>query len=199
MRGLVTHPTFSPDGGQIAFAWEGENGDNWDIYLKMVGSSEIRRLTTDPAPDFAPSWSPDGRQVAFVRVRSQPGNFRWFIERRVKSGGTIHLVSPVGGSDRKLSDFPVRWPLSWSPDGRWLAAGRYPSARETDPGAAGIYLIPVLGGEPRPMTSAKAPACHHDPALSPDGHHLVVRAINTLTYYQWTSEGVERYPPFAEG
>jgi Tol biopolymer transport system component len=64
MRGLVTHPTFSPDGGQIAFAWEGEKGDNWDIYLKMIGSSEFRRLTTDPAPDFAPSWSPDGRQIA---------------------------------------------------------------------------------------------------------------------------------------
>jgi hypothetical protein len=40
-----------------------------------------------------------------------------------------------------------------------LVAGRYTSATETDAGAAGIYLIPVLGGEPRPMTSAKAPAC----------------------------------------
>jgi Tol biopolymer transport system component len=166
MRGDVTHPTFSPDGAQIAFAWEGEKGDNWDIYLKMIGAAETHRLTTGPATDFDPSWSPDGRQIAFVR--SQPGYDPWHL----KGQGTIHLVSPVGGSDRKLSDFPVRRTLSWSPDGRWLAAARYPSATETDPGAAGIYLIPVFGGEPRPMTSAKAPACHHTPAVSPDGHHL---------------------------
>jgi Tol biopolymer transport system component len=165
MRASARSPTFSPDGGQIAFAWDGEKRDNWDIYLKMIGSSEIRRLTTDPAPDWAPSWSPDGRQIAFLRF--QPGANPISFPQ-----GTIHLVSPVGGSDRKLSDFPVRSSLSWSPDGRWLAAGRYRSPMETDAGAAGIYLIPVLGGEPRLMTSAKAPACHHSPALSPDGHHL---------------------------
>jgi len=168
MLGSQTNPTFSPDGGQIAFAWGGEKGDNWDIYLKMIGSSEIRRLTTDPAPDFAPSWSPDGRQIAFVR--SQPGPFSY--RDSLNGRGTIHLGSPVSGSDRKLSDFQVRSKPSWSPDGRWLAAARYRSATETDPGAAGIYLIPVFGGELRPMTSAKAPECHGDPAFSPDGHHL---------------------------
>src|SRR5712692_10340569 len=166
MRGSARSPTFSPDGGQIAFAWDGEKRDNWDIYLKMIGSPEIRRLTTDPAPDWAPSWSPDGRQIAFLRFQPGEANPISFPQ------GTIHLVSPVGGSDRKLSDFPVRSSLSWSPDSRWLAAGRYRSPMETDAGDAGIYLIPVLGGEPRPMTSAKAPACHHSPALSPDGHHL---------------------------
>jgi len=176
MRGYEANPTFSPDGGQIAFTWDGEKGDNWDIYLKMIGASEIRRLTTDPAPDFAPSWSPDGRQIAFVRT--QPGSLS---SLELPSGrGTIHLVSPVGGSDRKLSDLLVRSTLSWSPDGRWLAAGRYGSATETDPGTAGIYLIPVLGGEPRPMTSAKAPAYHHDPALSPDGHHLAYASCSNF-------------------
>ncbi len=108
MRGFETNPAFSPDGGQIAFAWGGEKGDSWDIYLEMIGSSEIHRLTTDPAPDFAPSWSPDGRLIAFVR--SQPGNFLWYVDRRLLSQGTIHLVSPVGGPDRKLSDFPAGWP-----------------------------------------------------------------------------------------
>jgi Tol biopolymer transport system component len=170
MLGFQTHPTFSPDGGQVAFSWEGEKGDNFDIYLKMIGSSEIRRLTTDPAPDLFPSWSPDGRQIAFVR--SQPGCLTFpYRMSYYLCPGSIHLVSPVGGSDRKLSDFPVRSTLSWSPDGRWLAAGCYGSATETD-SPAGIYLIPLLGGEPRSMTSAKAPARHRDPALSPDGHHL---------------------------
>jgi Tol biopolymer transport system component len=177
MRGFETDPTFSPDGGQIAFAWEGEKGDNWDVYLKLIGSSEIRRLTTDSAPDFAPSWSPDGRQIAFVRSHPGCSSFPY-------CQGTIRLVSPVGGSDRKLSDFPVFSTLSWSPDGRWLAAGRYGSATETDPGAAGIYLIPVPGGEPRPMTSAKAPACHHDPALSPDGHRLAYASCTSCSNFR---------------
>ncbi|HKC12129.1 MAG TPA: protein kinase [Vicinamibacteria bacterium] len=190
MRGAVRYPTFSPDGGQIAFAWDGEKGDNWDIYLKMIGSSEIRRLTTDPAPDWAPSWSPDGRQIAFVRF--QPG-----ANPQLFPPGTIHLVSPVGGSDRKLSDFPARLRLSWSPDGRWLAAGRYGSPTETDPEAAGIYLIPVLGGEPRLMTSAKAPACHHDPALSPDGHHLAYAscASNIFSCHVYVMELGADYVP----
>jgi Tol biopolymer transport system component len=165
MDGYEWGPTFSPDGSQFAFTWQGEKRDNFDIYLQIIGSSEIRRLTTDPAPDWAPSWSPDGRKIAFVR--SQPGaNPVGFPQ------GTIHWVSPVGGSDRKLSELPVRSKPTWSPDGRWLAAGRYGAPLETDPGTAGIYLIPVNGGEPRPMTSAKAPVCDHTPAFSPDGHHL---------------------------
>jgi Tol biopolymer transport system component len=176
--GREVSPSFSPDGGQIAYAWDGEKGDNWDIYLKMIGSPEIRRLTTDPTPDCAPSWSPDGRQIAFVR--SQPGADPAIPALDDAFQGTIHLVSPIGGSDRKLSDFPVHSTLSWSPDGRWLAAGRYASPTESDPGAAGIYLIPVDGGEPRLLTSAKAPASHYAPAFSPDGRHLAYASCFSL-------------------
>jgi TolB protein len=92
---------------QLAFTWNGEKQDNYDIYLKMVGSSDMRRLTTDPALDIMPVWSPDGRQIAYVRLRPD--------------GRRIHLISPVSGSDRKLSDFPLAFAMpSWSPDGRWL-------------------------------------------------------------------------------
>ena len=162
LRGSERNPTFSPDGGQVAFSWRGEKSDNWDIYLKMIGSSETRRLTTDPLEDGTPSWSPDGRQIAFLRFR--PGDV----------AGRIYLVSPLGGSDRKVSDFPAQdgSQLSWSPDGRWLAAARVRSPTETDPRASTIYLIPVLGGEPRSMTSPNADAYHDDPALSPNGRHL---------------------------
>jgi Tol biopolymer transport system component len=170
LRGSEMDPTFSPDGGQIAFAWEGEKGDNTDIYLKMLGSSEVRRLTSDPAGDVAPSWSPDGRQIAFRRLGSGALANAW---RGSDIPSTIHLVSPVGGSDRRLGDFPARdSQLSWSPDGRWLAAARFASATEKDPRASEIYLIPVLGGEPRSITSPIAQTFHADPALSRDGRHL---------------------------
>lgn len=95
----------------------------------MIGSLETHRLTTDPAPDGSPSWSPDGRLIAFVRGVSE-------------GAATIHLVSPLGGSDRKLSDLAVSpRQLSWSPDGRWLAAARTGGGSEATLEAGGIYLI----------------------------------------------------------
>ena len=48
MRGDEAGATLSPDGEQVAFTWNGEKQDNFDIYLEMIGSSEMRRLTTDP-------------------------------------------------------------------------------------------------------------------------------------------------------
>ena len=46
--------TFSPDGRQVAFTWNGEARANWDIYVKLIGSPEIKQLTTHPARELAP-------------------------------------------------------------------------------------------------------------------------------------------------
>jgi Tol biopolymer transport system component/serine/threonine protein kinase len=151
--------SFSPDGTQIAYGSAGEDGVNWDIWLKIIGEAEARRLTTDPAREIDPSWSPDGTQIAFLRVVS--GSFR------------IYLVSPLGGSARQLSDFPARSRASWSPDGRWLATSKDRSGGDP-PG--GIYLISVASGEPRALTSPKAPAFDVNPAFSPDGRALAYAA-----------------------
>lgn len=152
--------TFSPDGSQIAFSSMGEKGDNSDIWLKIVGEVEARRLTTDPAVDEFPAWSPDGKQIAFVR--SAPS----------AAAGAIYLVSPLGGPERRLSDFPTRSQLSWSPDGRWLTAARVRAEGELTPESGGIHLIPAGGGESRPLTFPKAPAYDTDVAFSPDGRAL---------------------------
>ena len=79
-------------------------------------------------------------------------------------------MSALGGSDRKVSDFPVGVPVSWSPDGHYLVTGRGgpPDAAQSD----GIYLIPVQGGEARAITRPKAPEVHQSPKFSPDGHRL---------------------------
>jgi hypothetical protein len=161
MRGWETFPAFSPDGNEIVFTWGGESIDNGasHLYIKMIGSSETRQLTTDPGHNILPSWSPDGRQIAFVCV---PAN---------SQVGEIRLVSPLGGSDRKLSDFPVgEGQLSWSPDGRWLAANRHHASADADPGAGSIYFIPVEGGEPRRVTSPKKLDSDTDPGteFTPD-------------------------------
>ena len=41
-------PPFSPDGNQVAFSWNGEKQDNFDIYVKLIGSEGQLRLTTAP-------------------------------------------------------------------------------------------------------------------------------------------------------
>ncbi len=112
--------SFSPDGTQIAYASSGEKGENWDIWLRIVGQVEARRLTTDPLPDWSPSWSPDGQQIAFLQE----------VQGQVR----INLVSPLGVAPHKLSEFPAQPWLSWSPDGRWLAAGRIPASPPTGTG-----------------------------------------------------------------
>ena len=105
LDGYESAPALSPDGQTVAFSWDGESHDNHDVYLTLVGSQVLRRLTTDPADDGAPTWSPDGRQLAFVRCS------------RALGGCRIFLTSPLGGPERRLSDFPVSGRPSWSPDG----------------------------------------------------------------------------------
>jgi Tol biopolymer transport system component len=166
--GSESFPTFSPDGDQIAFASDGEKGDNWDIYVQMIGSGEARRLTTDPAVDTFPRWSPDGRQIAFVRSSD------------VGTAGTIRVVSPLGGADRKVSDQPVVGPLSWSPDSRWLATGApldYTLIRSDLP--RGIRLVDVSSGETRSITAPTESTYHSVPALSPDGRRLAYASCSS--------------------
>jgi Tol biopolymer transport system component len=130
----------------------------------MVGGSEARRLTTDPATDLFPAWSPDGKEIAFVRAPADgpPG----------KAPGSLYVVSPMGGPERRLTDFLSYGWAAWSPDGRWLAISRHRADGETAPELGGIQLVAVGGGESRPLTSPQPPAIDTSPAFSPDGQSL---------------------------
>jgi eukaryotic-like serine/threonine-protein kinase len=65
----ITMPSLSPDDGRIAFSRV--VGGNWDIWLMDV-RGVMSRLTSDPALDFNPIWSPDGQQLFFQSARGQP-------------------------------------------------------------------------------------------------------------------------------
>ena len=170
LNGLEVAPTFSPDGTQVAFSWNGEREDNYDIYLKTVGSSDARRLTTDPAADTLPVWSTDGKEIAFLRDHPR----RW--DERVP-------VFSTGGGERKRSDFRIAGGpsarIAWSPDQRWIV-GR-PDATEdlARNGSWALYLIPLGSGTPRRLTEAKSPDIDLSPSFSPDGRRLAyVACVN---------------------
>src|SRR5262245_34985186 len=160
-------PTLSPDGSQVAFSWNGGNGDNFDIYVQMVGATETRRLTTDPGRDGSLAWSPDGRQIAFVRTTGG------------SSTGTLYVVSPVAGAERRVTDEIIsRGPLSWSPDSKWLATGETAAANEA-PTGQGIRLFRVSDGETRTIDPPSGGRMHFAPAFSPGGRRLAYASCAT--------------------
>ena len=63
----VFHPTWSPDGGKIAFS--AITGGLTDLYLYDLEAKKLERLTEDAFADLQPAWSPDGRRIAFVTDR----------------------------------------------------------------------------------------------------------------------------------
>jgi serine/threonine protein kinase len=159
LSGDEMRPGLSPDGSQVVFFWGGEKNNDGGLYVTMLGSPEIRRLTVSPNHDNFPRWSPDGRQIAFARF-----NFSEY------QGSRIHAVSPLGGPDPRVSDFPARGPLAWSPDSRYIAASRWALQESSEP--TGVFLIPVGGGTPRPLTDTRAPSYDTGLAFSRDGRQL---------------------------
>jgi eukaryotic-like serine/threonine-protein kinase len=92
----------SRDGRWLAF--DSDRSGNFDIWVQPVGGGEARQVTSDPAPDFSPSWSPDGSRLVFHSLRS--GNRDVFT---VDADGT-NLVQRTSSPAEELD-------AGWAPDG----------------------------------------------------------------------------------
>jgi Tol biopolymer transport system component/tRNA A-37 threonylcarbamoyl transferase component Bud32 len=165
--GQQRDPAFSPDGKQVAFAWNGEKEDNFDIYVKLVDAGTPLRLTSNPADEYEPAWSPDGRYIAFSRAFSDHTE--------------IWMIPALGGAERKLGELAPQYPgagLSWSPDGKYLALVDKIAPREP----ASIFLLSVETGDKRKLTSSPTEyAGDFGPLFSPDG--------KTLAFVRYSSAG----------
>ena len=146
----------------MAFVWNGEKRDNLDIYIKRMDADTPLRLTTDPAEDLYPVWSPDGSRIAFARQSAT----QW----------SVYITPPVPNSERKLADYVPslstrvggafalgQQGLAWSRDGRSVLVSSM-----TDNRSHQIVAIPLGGGGQRTVLSLEAGTARY-PAVSPDG------------------------------
>jgi Tol biopolymer transport system component/predicted Ser/Thr protein kinase len=162
--GFQREPSFSPDGSQVAFSWDGEKQDNQDIYVKLVGTAGTPlRLTTDPALDYSPAWSPDGRFIAFLRKLSPEKS-------------ALLVIPALGGPERKIGEvsnerrYDLRSPyLAWAPEGNSLVI----SDRDSLTAPFALFLLSIETGEKRKLT-LPSPQLLGDssPSFSADGRTL---------------------------
>jgi TolB protein len=129
--GIDDGPDWSPTGGTIAFASSsrraqklggpgdrvslckivGRPSSSSSIYAVQADGSGLRRLTSDPVrADSGPSWSPDGKQIAFFGA----------------SGGRsrIYVMNADGSGLRRLTAAHLDLDPVWSPDGKRVAFAR---------------------------------------------------------------------------
>jgi Tol biopolymer transport system component len=188
--GIERYPSLAPDGDEVAFTWNGPKQDNEDVYVQRIGSGSPLRLTTDPASDVNPVWSPDDRWIAFLR-----GNSAGPMSR---SRYDLVLVPPLGGPERRVAEVRVRevtWPaqahLAWCPDASCLVVTDSPVEEKPD----ALFVVSVETGEKRRLTSPRPPVlADTSAAVSPDGRSLVFRRtvswfIGEL-YHQPLGEGM---------
>lgn len=141
---------WSPNGTQIAFEYDTQ------LWVMKADGSDRRQLTTEKGRQ--PSWSPDGKQIAYSSNRS--GSY------------DLYIINADGTGDRRLTDTPrsARLP-AWSPDGKsiifdsdMLGANEYE-----------VYRYNLATGEIANLTNS--PGNDLFPAWSPDGSKIIFTSV----------------------
>ncbi len=134
------------------------------LLLSAVAYAGLHRLTTDPAYDGAPSWSPDGIKIAFTSNRSGFNNI-WVMN---SDGTNQHNISNVSHNDQVPA---------YSPDGKKIA---FCSDRAGN-GDFDIYVMPANGGTATRITTSSLNEV--DPTWSPDMSYIAYHAFVTSMDY----------------
>lgn len=145
----------SPDGREIVFDLMG------DLYVLPIEGGTARRLTSGPAFDVQPRYSPDGTRIAFTSDRSGGDNL-WIMNR--------------DGSDPKqvtTEDFRLVNGPAWTPDGQYLL-GRKHFTSTRSLGAGEVWMYHVSGGSGLQLTKRKNDQQDqgNEIAVSPDGRYV---------------------------
>ncbi len=157
----------SPDGKTIVFELLG------DLYTISIAGGTARAITTGPPFDSQPSYSPDGKMIAFVSDRDGAENL-WVA----RSDGSD--PRPLTKDKQNLFASP-----SWTPDGDYVLASRQP---QLPWGAFELWMYHIRGGSGVPVTKSKPkPDAKPDEwvhaigaVASKDGKHLYYTKRNKM-------------------
>jgi TolB protein len=193
-RGGCRSPAPAPDGKRIAFLRDNPEG----LYLMNADGSNQRRLTDKAFRDFLPTWSPDGKRIAYtlleegrfsiscydlasrkdvrvVRGASSPAwspdGSRLLFVRFQKKTVTLGLISPDGSNEVWLTKGPAEaWEPAWSPDGGRVAYFR-PRNGKTE-----LRVVTADGKTEKVLAAVDGRWSSSAPSWSPDGKWLTFAA-----------------------
>lgn len=156
--GKEFQPALSEDGQWLAYLWVEQPGSAPGVFVQKAGQDAPTRVSSGSGTHSSPCWSPDGRQLAFLRVG------REFTEVLTvpREGGAPRVVTrltpPNYGIERRL--------LDWSPDGATLVV-----AHADSPGRPiALWLVDAASGSRRLLTQpASDDRGDVEPRFSPDG------------------------------
>jgi Tol biopolymer transport system component len=158
--GFEEEPSFSPDGSEIVYTWDGGNHGTRGIYLKRLGPSTPLRLTSETEGNVeSPAWSSDGQRIAYVRPVADKAQI-WEVPSLT---GPTHQLGETFLYPSHLNRHPG---LTSSPDGLYLAAPNNGSVGNPP----GIFLFSTKTGDWSRLTTAKYGDCQ--PSFSPDGQQI---------------------------
>ncbi|HEX4438629.1 MAG TPA: S9 family peptidase [Thermoanaerobaculia bacterium] len=144
------------------------------LYLLDLATHKIEPLSSGEYDERQPSWSPDGKTIAFVSKRGADPD-------RTDNWDVFAVEPRAGASPRALttyegSDNDPGWGsrLAWSPDSRWIAYVQGGPDKLIYYGLHKLALLPAAGGAPRILTSTLDRNAE-SPAFTPDGGTILFR------------------------
>ncbi len=184
-RGLVSTPTWSPDGKKLAIALT--TAYDLDIFVVGTDGSNPRNVTNQGSYDFWPTWSPDGSSIAFVSDRDTcpswiPGDAGTCDGTGAPPpvGGKLYVLDVASSKITKLSDQILSEPPKWI-NGRQIAySSGDPILGDT---RHRLFTIDITNGHELELKSASGAddAFKLAPAWSPDGKMALYQAAGTST------------------